>query len=452
MKRNIKITIIGGGSVNWCPTIIRDILKIDGVSSWDFRLLDINPPAARRIARLGRKMTAQWNLAADFLPTDNQEAALKGADFVIITISTGGLTTMAHDLKIPEKFSIYQTVGDTVGPGGWSRSMRNIPVFVDLTEKIRRFAPQAFIINYTNPMSTLTRTMCLHTDQPVVGLCHGMFEVYDVIKRLFGLKSEKEIRLNIAGINHFFWILDMCIRGKNGYAMLRRRLQGKSLASFSEVACTLPGVFHTKMKVTAELFERYGYLPYIGDRHVCEFFSGYITPNRRKLKEYGLIRTTIAKRRQLQRANLKRVLRLISGREEIPSERSRETAADIIAAAALGKEFVDVVNLPNRGQIPNLPQGTVVETLGVINSLGFTPLVAGPLPDGILELVMPHALNQKMIVEAGLAGDREKAFAALANDPACAHLSWKQIEKMGFALLRANRRYLPHFFKRTKRR
>jgi alpha-galactosidase len=164
------------------------------------------------------------------------------------------------------------------------------------------------------------------------------------------------------------------------------------------------------------------------------------------------MRTSIAKRRQLRAANLKRVLRCIAGREEIPSQRSRETAADIIAAAALGREFVDVVNLPNRGQIANLPQGTVVETLGVINSLGFTPLVAGPLPNGLLELVMPHALNQKMIVEAALAGDWDKAMTALANDPVCGHLSWKQIEKMGLALLRANRRYLPQFFKPKKRR
>lgn len=185
MKRKVKIAIIGGGSFNWCPTIIRDTIQTEGFGELDFRLLDINLTAARRIARLGRKMASQWNRPASFLPTNDPQLALKGADFVIITISTGGLTTMAHDVQIPEKFGIYQTVGDTVGPGGWSRTMRNIPVFVDLTEKIRRFAPRAFIINYTNPMSTLTKTICLHTDQPVVGLCHGLFELYDVLKRIF---------------------------------------------------------------------------------------------------------------------------------------------------------------------------------------------------------------------------------------------------------------------------
>ena len=451
MKKNVKITIIGGGSHNWCPTIIRDILKIEGLNSWDFRLLDIDPPAARRIARLGRKMAADWNLSADFSATDAQDVALKGADFVTITISTGGFETMARDLKIPEKFGIYQTVGDTVGPGGWSRALRNIPVFVDLTQKIRRFAPQAFIINYTNPLSTLTRTICLHTDQPAVGLCHGLFEVYDLLMQIFGLKDEKQVRLRIAGLNHFFWLLDLKIKGRDGYKMLQQRLKGKSLSGLYK-SPEHPSVFHSRRKVAAELFERYGYLPYIGDRHTCEFFSNYIVPNIRKLREYALIRTSIDYRKRLHAGRLKQVMDQISGREEISPERSRETAADIIAAVALGREFVDVVNLPNQGQIPNLPHGTVVETLGVVNSLGFTPLVAGLLPEGILPLVMPHALNQKLIVEAGVTGDWDKAFIALANEPACANLNWPQIEKMGTALLRANKKYLPQFFKAGKRR
>ena len=452
MKKNVKITIIGGGSHNWCPTIIRDILKIEGLNSWDFRLLDIDPAAARRIARLGGKMAANWNLSATFMATDDQEAALKDADFVIITISTGGLGTAAHDLKIPAKFGIYQTVGDTVGPGGWSNSLRNIPVFVDLTRKIRRLAPRAFIINYSNPMGTLTKTISLHTEQPSVGLCHGLFEVYDLLKDIFKLKSEKEVRVGIAGLNHFFWVLAMTIRGGDGYKMLRRRLQTTTLEKLAARACKLPGIFHSKMKVASELFERYGYLPYTGDRHTCEFFSHYIAPTTRGLRQYGLVRTSIDHRKRLRAEDRKRVTDQIAGRKEIPAQPSREIAAAIIAAVALGREFVDVVNLPNQGQIANLPEGTVVETLGLVNSLGFTPITAGPLPENILPLVMPHAVNQKTIVEAGLQGDWDKAFTALANDPACAHLNWPQIEKMGSALLRANKKYLPQFFKGSKRR
>ena len=316
-----------------------------------------------------------------------------------------------------------------------------------MTHKIRRFAPRAFIINYTNPMATLTRTIALHTDQPTVGLCHGLFEVYDLLKRIFKLKDEKEVRLRIAGLNHFFWILGMSIRGRDGYKMLRRRLQTTTFEKLAAQACSLTNVLHSGMKVAAELFNRYGYLPYTGDRHTCEFLSHCIAPNTRRLKQYALVRTSIEYRKKERAQQFKRVTDQIAGREDISPTRSRETAADIIAAVALGREFVDGVNLPNQGQISNLPHGTVVETLGVVNSLGFTPLVAGSLPEGILPLIMPHAINQKLIVEAGLTGDWDKAFIALANDPACAHLDSPQIEKMGTALLRANKKYLPQFFR-----
>ena len=447
MKKSVKITIVGGGSYRWCPTIIRDILQIENIRNWEFRLLDIDLLAARRVAKLGQVMADKWNLSASFRATDNQESALRGTNFVIIVIATGGFEAMSKDLMIPEKFGIYQTVGDTVGPGGWSRALRNIPVFVDLTQKIRRFAPKAFIINYTNPMSTLTRTICMHTDQSAVGLCHGLFEVYHDLQRLFNIENEKDIRFRIAGLNHFFWVLDFKIQGRDGYKMLIPHQNGRK-SSLRRKAKELPSFAHNRMKVTSELFERYGCLPYMGDRHTCEFLRNSISPNKHRLKQYGLIRTTIAQRKQWCRNDLKKVLDQIAGREEISAERSREMAAGIIEAAALGKEFVDVVNLPNRGQIANLPEGTVVETLGVINSLGFSPVVAGPLPEQVLGLVMPHALNQKMIVEAGLDGDWGKAFAALENDPACAHLDSSKIEKMGTSLLRANRKYLPQFFKK----
>ncbi|NLB45884.1 MAG: hypothetical protein GX821_12090, partial [Clostridiaceae bacterium] len=121
---------------------------------------------------------------------------------VLITISTGGLKAMAHDLDIPERYGIYATVGDTAGPGGWSRSIRNIPVFAGFAEDIRKLCPQAFIANYTNPMSTLTATLAHLTDNPVSGFCHAYFEIKDVIQKLFGLDDWSRIAVEIAGMNH----------------------------------------------------------------------------------------------------------------------------------------------------------------------------------------------------------------------------------------------------------
>ena len=441
------VTIVGGGSFNWSPTIIRDTMLTEGLERTEFRLLDVNAKAAETVAALGRKLAAEWDLPTAFVPTTNPDAALKGADFVIITISTGGLAAMKPDLEVPERFGIFQTVGDTVGPGGWSRALRNIPVFVDLGIRIRELAPKAAVLNYTNPLTILTRTLSLVTDQPVVGLCHGVFENYRVLQAVFGLKSEDEIKATIGWINHFFWILDLTIRGRDGYDMLNRKLKraGKRLADLIREAHTDGCGFHRDAEVCSELYHQYGLLPYASDRHPSEFLSRYITPTEDRLKAYKLVRTSIADRRQGERSRAKRMRDWISGKRPFPRQRSREAAASIIQAMTLGQEFVDVMNVSNRGQIANLPEGAVVETLGVVNAGGFHPSTVGPLPEPIADMVSRHVVNQELIVGAGMAGDRDVAFNALINDPVCSHLTVPRIREMGERLLKANKRYLPQF-------
>jgi alpha-galactosidase len=188
-----------------------------------------------------------------------------------------------------------------------------------------------------------------------------------------------------------------------------------------------------------------GYLPYTGDRHVCEFFPHYLTGGEGRLKHYRLARTSVDERRQ-GKAEGKRLLgEYLSGARALPGERSRETAADIIQAFVAGREFIDVLNLPNQGQIGNLPIGSVVETLGVVNALGFTPIHAGNLPEPLLSMTLPHVANQDMVAEAGLSGNLEMALLALRNDPLCHHLTPPEIREMGLRLLRAHARYMPQF-------
>lgn len=142
---------------------------------------------------------------------------------------------------------------------------------------------------------------------------------------------------------------------------------------------------------------------------------------------------------------MERLNALLAGEKKLPDKPSRETAADIIASFVNKKEFIDVVNLSNIGQIANLPMGSVVETLGVVNSTGFNPVSIGNLPEQILNLVLPHVVNQDMIVEAGLDGDLDRALLALYNDPLCSHLTLPEIKEMGIRLLKANKDYLPQF-------
>ncbi|MCF7837897.1 MAG: hypothetical protein K9N49_04635, partial [Candidatus Marinimicrobia bacterium] len=374
-------------------------------------------------------------------------------DFVVITISTGDLDAMEPDLVIPERYGIFQTVGDTVGPGGWARAMRNIPVFERIAAQCVKYCPQAFILNYTNPMATLTQTLAQCTPQPVVGLCHGLFENYRHLMRIFKCEREDDIRATYGGVNHFFWMLDFTVKGQPGLPLLQRKLRGgKRLDDLMSTAYRdEAGHGSLRRLVASELFEEFGILPYFGDRHTSEFFGRYLAPARDRLKPYALQRTSIAERRRMFRHRQAYVAQLASGKREIELKPSRETAADIMAARCAGREFVDVMNLPNVGQIENLPRGAVVETPGLINATGFAAVAVGALPVPIQTVVLPHALNQALIVGAARTGDWEMAYQALINDPLCSHLSIPKIKAMGRKLLEANRAFLPRFFGRHRR-
>jgi alpha-galactosidase len=348
---------------------------------------------------------------------------------------------MAHDLAIPEEYGIYHTVGDTVGPGGWARTLRNVPVFTQLAERVNRLAPQAVILNYSNPMAQLTRTLALATDRPVVGLCHGLFEDLHFLQGFFDLSSESEIVCTYGGINHFFWITSLSIRGEDGYALLREKLDGRS---FPELLAQ-SGKYPPGLYVADELYKFTGMLTYMADRHTSEFFPHLLT-SKKNLEQYHIKRTSIEDRR----ANMQRASSAVEEmtRGEIPSrykERSRETAADIINAFVTGSSFIDVGNVPNRGQVENLPMGAVVETPVLVSSTGFQPVTVGPLPEPARSWVEQHIRTQNLTVDAALSGDLDLAIKALTLDPMVSHLTLAEITEMGMRLLKANAQYLPQF-------
>jgi alpha-galactosidase len=437
-----RIVMVGGGSYNWCPRLLSDLLQTSELDGAEVVLLDPNVTAASEVRAAGEAMAARLGKQCRIAVTASEEGAFQGADFVIITISTGGLEMMAHDLAIPERYGIFHTVGDTVGPGGWSRTLRNVPVFVHLARSIERHAPHAVVLNYTNPLATLTGTIARASNLRVVGLCHGVFENYAVLERLLGVE-EKDLAVRFAGVNHFFWFLDLAVKGQPGYPLLRDKLSDKTLDEALGEGSTDAMGLHSH-KLCNELYSEYGYLTYVGDRHTSEFLPGYVTPNLASLERYKLVRTTVQERYANRDAARQWTLELAAG-SKAPPARSRETAVDIMVAFARGKPFTDVVNLPNVGQIDNLPRSAVVETLGLADGLGFRAVASGPLPPLLERLVSPHCQYQLMVLEAALKGDRKLALEALMVDPLCAHLSPSQVHAMGLELMEATRDWLPQF-------
>ncbi len=451
MHKRIKVAFVGGGSFNWAPKILKDIMMKEELGGIDFYLLDRQLPNAEKIKRLGEKMNS--DLAGDhrFFASDDENESFTGCDFVIICIATPAekaLEAMRQDVQIPEKYGIYQPVGDTVGPGGWSRNLRNVPVFNDLARKIAELSNDAVVLNYTNPMACLTKAFYAQTNLRAVGLCHGLFECYRVLQAIFGLESEKQIDVKFAGVNHFFWILDFKVNGQDGYRLLEEKLgdDKRFVDLIQEVHSDEMG-FASNKYLTSQLYETFGCLPYVGDRHTCEFFPHVITGDADRLHKYRISRTTIDERQARLVERETEVDAMIAGTQAVNYSRSRETAADILEAMALGKEFIDVVNVPNQGQIPSLPLGGVVETLGVVNTLGFTPICTGPLPEPINNLLLPHVKNAETLYQAATHGDFPLALESLYQDPTCAHLDYDQIRSMAEELMQANREFLPQFFR-----
>lgn len=440
----LRIVIVGGGSKAWTPTVVRDMLLTEGLSDSEFVLLDIDREAAELTRAFLVKLGRQLGVKATFIATTNRPAALKGADYVIITISTGGLDAMAHDLAIPEEYGIYHTVGDTTGPGGWARLIRNFDVFVALARDFNRYCPKAPVLNYTNPMTALTTILARLCKAPVVGLCHGLFENIEAVARLYKVPQE-EVAMQYAGVNHFFWITGATARGRDVMADLRRQLRTRTLDEIMRAACEDPMGYHSHREVATELFRLTGAMPYLGDRHTCECFPWYVT-SKAVMKQYRLVRTSIEERRKGYASREKNLKAMIAG--EIPeryTRRSRETAADIIQAHSQGKVFIDVGNVPNVGQVSNLPLGDVLETAVRVDQNGFTPLAFGKLPEMVRALVEPWCTIFRTQVDACFARDREMAFQALRLDPLCAHLSTPRVRELGERLLKVHRRHITAF-------
>ena len=458
----VKIAIIGGGSYGWTYTIVRDLVlrpELEGstivLEDIDADTLKITGPLVRKVVKAsGRKFTIET--------TTSEAAALKGADYVILTISTGGFDTMEHDIAIPQKYGIYHAVGDTVGPAGISRGLRNIPVIVDIGKHMEKLCPNAVMLNYTNPMTSMSRALTRETSIPTIGLCHELFGGMRWLTNLFGLKEWKDFDVVAAGVNHCIWILKLTIRetGEDAFELLRQYL--KRPKAFLKKRAGLVKTRAAKKKLAfaethqgsnltkAALFEAYGALPAAGDRHVAEFFPFFLTEEADLGKKWGVKLTTVKERREKWRPDaLKRCKDLISGKVPLDMKQSGETIAFIINALSGGKPFTDVMNLPNEGQIANLPRGACVETMAVADTLGARGIAVGDIPLAILNQVMKHVLNQELTVEAALTGDRDLVLQAILNDPLTNN--FENAKKMTDELIEANKKYLPLFFKKRGR-
>ncbi len=437
-----RIAFVGGGSYQWGPKITQDVALNEELRGGVLVLHDINAEALQDMYEWGTRALGEMKAHLKLEKTQRLEEALRGADFVILSISTGGLDATALDLEIPARYGVVQTVGDTVGPGGLFRGLRNIPVVVEIARSMEEHCPQAVLLNLTNPLTVLTRAVGKATSVRTVGLCHELFSTLDMLSKMFDV-PEDVINVRVAGVNHFIWVTDVAVHGRDVTGEAFRRISGGEARKIS-----LSGAdgdndpFKNTWGFRTELSQLYGYLPAAGDRHVCEFLPGYLRDEKER-ERLDLRVTTVDVRRERLAADRESVRRMVRGDEPIPTGRSREEISDIIAAMWTGEDSVNIVNLPNAGQIRDLPLGAVVETYGALNGMGASGIVFGELPPPVATLVHPHVFNQEAVVQAGLKGDTDLAFRAFLNDPLVGNRP--DARTMFEEMFEAQREYLPQF-------
>lgn len=445
----LKITIIGGGSFMWTPKIVTDIVDKQDLGDSQIVLHDIDSEALDLTYRLSQKIIEKAKANFTIKATIDLEEALEEADFVILTISPGGLEVMRSDLEIPLKYGVYQAVGDTVGPAGIFRALRSIPVVVNIAKKMEGLCPDVWMINYSNPMSTLCRAINRATKVKTIGLCHEPIEVLDTLKRVLQIEDESDIQVKIAGINHLAWILELKIRGEDGFPLLRNYIEnhmGEMVKAVKEINWSDADPFRDNNIIKFELFRIFGYLPAAGDRHIAEFFPYFLTDGTKAGREYGVKLTTIEDRLSRRKNYRRQIQNMLNGKQPLKMRPSREAVSNIISASVNQREEFYLMNLPNRRQITNLPEGVVIETLGRIDSDEIHGVSIGDLPLNILSTIYPHVINQELVVEAGLTGNRKLVFQALSSDPLVTKVKkWENVKKMLDELLQINHKYLPQF-------
>lgn len=448
---DIQIAYIGGGSMGWAWTFMADLSLEDKISG-TIRLFDINQEAAKRNEVIGNSLSAdpkrvgKWS----YTTSGSLQEALSGADFVVISILPGTFNEMRSDVHTPEKYGIYQPVGDTTGPGGLIRALRTIPMFVEIAEAVKKYAPEAWVINYTNPLALCVNTLYkVFPEIKAFGCCHEVFNTQNLLasmcKDKLGIEhiDRYEIIVNVIGINHFTWFDRASYQGIDLFPLYEKFADEHFETGYPKnYDGYLTDVFTCSHKVKFDLFRKYGLIAAAGDRHLAEFVPPYYIKDIDTAHSYGFTFTHVDYRIQDLKNRIDRSKRLLSGEESLAYTPSGEEGILLIKSLVGLNRTISNINLPNKGQISNLPLGAMVETNAVFEKNHIAPVFAGSLPHNIKSLIDPHIQNQADILDAGLNFNRELALRAFLNDPLMT-ISESDGKKLFEEMLENTKAYLP---------
>jgi alpha-galactosidase len=432
-----KIVIIGAGSHVFTKNLITDFLSYTELRGSTISLMDLDEERLGLITAFAEKLVGQHGFETRVESTTDRREALEGADYVILSIRVGGFEANRLDLEIPAKYGIVQGVGDTIGPGGVFYGLRHIPVILDICRDMEDLCPEAWLLNYTNPMAMICWAVNEHSRVKNAGLCHSVQGTASELARYLGAPLE-ELSYWVAGINHMAWFLELRWRGEDAYSLLRERFKDLRVYSGPEAHWAGPDL------VRVEIFRAFGYFVTESSQHMSEY-----VPYFRKRPEL-LERFRLAYRLDTIEGMLERraraeeeMRRMMDGDEPIPIRRSTEYCSYMIHSMETGTPRRVNVNVRNDGLITNLPRGCCVEVPCLVDRNGVHPCFVGDLPPQCAALNRTNINVQELGVLAAVERGKELAFQAVLLDPlTSALLSIDETRSMVDEMFEAEARYL----------
>ena len=438
-----KIAFIGAGSLGFTAGLVRDILTFPLLQDATLALMDIDAERLKFAETAVKKIIAAGNYPAKTFATMERAEALRDADVVLTTILSGSTEVWRYDIEIPKRFGVDINVGDTRGPSGIFRFLRTLPPMLDIVRDMERYCPNAYLLNYTNPMAMLCGALQRSTFIPVTGLCHSVQGTAAMLAGWIGAPVD-EITYTCAGINHQAFYLKYEWKGQDANPLIRKAVTERAEVYNEEI-------------VRNEMFLHLDYYPTESSGHNSEYNAWF--RKRPDLIEkycthgtgwnpgvYAYILNEYQQTEKTWKDQVKAWLAKPVTAEDLESK--MEYAAYIINARKGGEPFGFNGNVPNTGLVTNLPQGACVEVPVYVDKNGFHPVHVGALPPQLATLVHISSMIEEMAIEAALTGNARLVMQAVLHDPlSAAVLSMAEIHQMVNAMFAQNKDYLPQFEK-----
>lgn len=435
--RKLKITVIGGGS-SYTPEIIDGFIKRkDELPIGEIDLVDIEEGKEKLsiVGDLAKRMLKKAGLDVKVVLTLNRREALENSDFVVTQFRVGGLDARARDERFPLKYDVLGQ--ETVGPGGFTKAQRTIPVILDICKDIKEICPSAWLINFTNPSGMVTEAVLKYTDIRCIGLCNVPIHMKMDIVSMLDVDS-KDVFIEYVGLNHLVWGRNVWYKDENVTKKVIEKLKDGASLTMKNIS---------NLKWPKEFLDALGMVP-------CPYHRYYYMTDR-LLKEEKEASETIGTRAEQVKKIEEKLFKIYKNAElnTKPVELEKrggayysDAAVSLISAIYNDKKDIHTVNIKNNGTIKGIPDDSVIEVNCIVDKRGATPLaLKSPVEQKILGLIQSVKAYEILAVEAAVHGDKNAAIMALANNPLIPSID--TAIKLFDELYELNKEYLPQFNK-----